>query len=218
MFFDSNDALVPQDANGTEDVYEYEPPGVGSCAASSVTFSGRSGGCVDLISSGTSSEESVFLDASAPGGRDAEGDEGGGDGFFLTAAKLASQDDDTSLDVYDARECTAQSPCLTAPVTPPQCTTADACRASSTPQPPIFGSPASATFSGAGNTASAPTTNVKAKAKPLTRAQELAKALKACKARPKKKRPACEKQARKRYQASKAKQKSKAKKTSKVGK
>ena len=28
LFFDSNDALVPQDVNGTWDVYEYEPKGV----------------------------------------------------------------------------------------------------------------------------------------------------------------------------------------------
>ena len=205
LFFNSNDALVPQDINGTEDVYEYEPPGVGSCAASSVTFSERSGGCVGLISSGTSSEESVFLDAS----------ESGGDVFFLTAAKLASQDYDTNLDVYDARECTAQAPCVSSPVAPPECTTADACRAASTPQPTIFGAPPSATFSGAGNPAPAPTATANAKAKPLTRAQELAKALKACKKQPKKQRAACEKQARKKYGASKAKKKSKAKKTAK---
>jgi hypothetical protein len=196
---------VPQDVNGTEDVYEYEPSAVGSCAASSVTFSERSGGCVDLISSGTSSEESVFLDAS----------EGGGEVFFLTASKLASQDHDTSLDVYDARECTVQSPCLTAPVAPPECTTVDACRAASTPQPTIFGAPPSATFSGTGN--STPTATTKAKAKALTGAQELSKALKACKKQPKKKRPACEKQARKKYGATKTKKKkkSRAKKTTK---
>ncbi|HEY3864897.1 MAG TPA: hypothetical protein VGL54_02280 [Solirubrobacteraceae bacterium] len=206
LFFNSSDALVPQDVNGTEDLYEYEPPGVGSCAASSVTFSERSGGCVDPISSGTSSEESVFLDAS----------ENGGEVFFLTAAKLVPQDYDTSLDIYDARECTVQSPCVTSPVAPPECTTADACRAASTPQPTIFGAPSSATFSGAGNPAPAPTATVKAKAKPLTRAQELAKALKACKKKPKKKRTVCEKQGRKRYGASKAKKKkSKAKKTTK---
>ncbi len=31
LFFDSPDALVPQDINGLEDVYEYEPTGEGSC-------------------------------------------------------------------------------------------------------------------------------------------------------------------------------------------
>jgi DNA-binding beta-propeller fold protein YncE len=142
LFFNSDNALVPQDVNGQEDVYEYEPPEVGSCTASSSTYSERSGGCVDLISSGTSYQESGFMDAS----------ETGGDVFFLTSAKLAPQDYDTALDVYDAHECTGQSPCLPAPsVLPPACTNGDACKAAPTPQPAVFGSPASATFSGAGN-------------------------------------------------------------------
>ncbi len=33
LFFNSSDALVPADVNGKEDVYEYEPAGVGSCQA-----------------------------------------------------------------------------------------------------------------------------------------------------------------------------------------
>ena len=32
LFFNSSDALVPQDTNGKEDVYEYEPDGIGACA------------------------------------------------------------------------------------------------------------------------------------------------------------------------------------------
>jgi hypothetical protein len=206
LFFDSGDALVPQDANGTEDVYEYEPPGEGSCNASGATFSERSEGCVDLVSSGSSSEESAFLDAS----------ESGGDVFFLTAAKLAPQDYDTSFDVYDAHECTVGSPCTNPSSAPAPCTTPEACRAPSAPQPAIFGAPASQTFSGGGNLAPAPAVTVKAKAKPLTRAQQLATALKACKREPKRKRPACEQQAHKKYGALKAQQKKlKAKKTSK---
>jgi hypothetical protein len=144
LFFDSHDALVPQDVNGTQDVYEYEPPGVGKCTTSAVTFSERSGGCVSLISSGSSAQESAFLDAS----------ETGGDVFFLTASKLVSQDYDNALDVYDAHECTAAAPCIAPPATtPPPCTTEAACKPSPTPQPSIFGLPASATFSGAGNLA-----------------------------------------------------------------
>lgn len=142
LFFNSNDALVPQDVNGTEDVYQYEPPGVGSCTSASATFSELSDGCIDLVSSGTSAEESAFLDAS----------EGGGDAFFLTAARLAPQDFDTSLDIYDARECTVSSPCLAPPPAQlPPCDTADACKPAPTPQPTIYGAPSSATFSGAGN-------------------------------------------------------------------
>ncbi len=102
LFFNAADALVSQDVNGTEDVYEYEPPGTGSCTTGSVTFSERSNGCVDLVSSGGSPEESAFLDAS----------ENGSDVFFLTAAKLAGQDYDTALDVYDAHECSTQTPCF----------------------------------------------------------------------------------------------------------
>ena len=65
LFFNSGDALVPQDVNGTWDVYEYEPEGVGSCgpaaASGSVVYrperetaSGvvEPAGCVGLISSG----------------------------------------------------------------------------------------------------------------------------------------------------------------------
>jgi hypothetical protein len=147
LFFNSEDALVPQAVNGQEDVYEYEPEGFTNgegtveCTASSATFGVRSGGCVSLISSGSSPEESGFLDAS----------EGGGDVFFLTSAKLTAQDYDTSYDIYDAHECTKAVPCVSAPVSSPPCDTADSCEAPPSPQPAIYGAPASATFTGAGN-------------------------------------------------------------------
>ncbi len=134
LFFDSPEALVPQDTNAKMDVYEYEPADVGSC--------GHDSGCVALISSGSSGEESAFLDAS----------ESGGDVFFLTAAKLAPRDYDTSLDVYDAHECASPCPPVAA-AQPPPCTTEASCKPSPTPPPAIFGSPPSATFSGAGNVA-----------------------------------------------------------------
>ena len=161
LFFESLDPLVPKDVNGVEDVYEYEPEGVPAgghaCGASSASGSevykpghafeveGRSGvegaGCVALISSGTSSEPSSFLDAS----------ETGGDVFFLTAARLAPQDLDSARDVYDAHECTSASPCVPPPVAlPPACDTESSCRAAPTPQPSFYGAPASATFAGPG--------------------------------------------------------------------
>jgi len=190
LFFNSSDTLAPQDVNGTWDVYQYEPPGVGNCTTSVVTFSERSGGCVGLISSGASPEESAFLDAS----------ESGSDVFFLTAAKLAPQDFDTSLDVYDAHECTTASPCLPPPPpVPPSCTTEASCRPAPSPQPEIFGAPSSATFSGAGNFIPPVSTPVKPKTPAQVRAEKLAKALKACKKKPRKKRPACIKQARRAY-------------------
>jgi NHL repeat/WD40-like Beta Propeller Repeat len=201
LFFNSNDALVPQDVNGTWDVYQYEPPGVGGCTVSAATFSERSDGCVGLISSGESPDESAFLDASASGGRDSEGHEGGGDVFFLTTAKLATKDFDTALDIYDAHECTGASPCLPAPIqTAPECVTADGCRAAPTPQPSIFGAPSSATFSGVGNIAPPPFATVKPKA--LTRAQKLTKMLRACRTkyrRSAKRRAACEHAASRKY-------------------
>ena len=96
-----------------------------------------------LISSGTSSEESAFLDAT----------ESGGDVFFLTTAKLVPQDIDDAADVYDAHECTAQSPCIAAAAGAAAAVHdgSDSCKPAPTPQPSIFGAPASATFSGAGN-------------------------------------------------------------------
>lgn len=190
LFFNSSDALAAQDVDGTEDVYEYEPPGAGSCTKSSTDFSERSSGCIDLLSSGTSAEESVFMDAS----------ETGGDVFFLTAARLAQQDLDTSLDVYDAHECTTSSPCLAPqPLIPPACDTGDACKPAPTPQPTIYGAPSSATFSGAGNVV--PETAKPASVpKTRTRAQKRTAGLRACrKTRAKRSRQKCEKRIRAKY-------------------
>jgi hypothetical protein len=139
LFFDSFDSLVPQDTNGKADVYEYEPERVGSCEGQD--------GCVSLISSGTSGEESALLDASGTG----RGGEEGEDVFFLTAARLTAQDYDTSFDVYDAHACSSAVSCPNEPVSPPECSSGDSCKAAPSLQPAIFGAPASATFSGAGN-------------------------------------------------------------------
>ncbi len=141
LFFDSPDALVAQDTDGLEDVYEFEPVGMGDCEDASGTFSERAGGCVSLISSGTSSDESAFLDAS----------ETGNDVFFDTASKLVAADYDNSFDVYDAHACSAEVPCAAEPVSPPACTTEASCRPAPSPQPEIFGPAPSATFSGTGD-------------------------------------------------------------------
>jgi hypothetical protein len=147
LFFNSSDALVPQDINNQEDVYQWEPAEVGSCSSSAPGFSSATDGCVGLISSGTSPDESAFLDAS----------ENGDDVFFLTAEKLVPEDTDTALDIYDAHVCGAEGvPCTPPAVAPPACVTADACRAAPTPQPGVFGAPATATFSGQGNLAPPP--------------------------------------------------------------
>jgi hypothetical protein len=189
LLFNSHDALVPQDVNGTWDVYEYEPPEVGDCTSSNVRFSKGADGCVGLISSGAALEESAFLDAS----------ETGADVFFLTSAQLSSFDRGTTVDIYDAHECSAGAPCFaTPPVAPPVCDTGDSCKPAPSPQPAIFGSPASSTFTGTGNvTGGVPKSAVAQKG--LTRAQKLARALKVCKRKKGKRRAACIRQAKARY-------------------
>jgi hypothetical protein len=150
VFFNSADTLVPQAVNHTEDVYEYEPAGEGSCTTASSTYRGGGaviGGCIDLISSGTSSQESAFLDAS----------ESGDDVFFLSAARLTPQAPASGYNVYDAHVCGVGWACAAPqPVASPPCTNAESCRAALAPQPSIYGAPSSATFSGAGNLVPAP--------------------------------------------------------------
>ncbi len=207
LFFNSADALVPGDANGKEDVYEFEPDGVGSCRLPA--------GCIGLISSGTSSEESAFLDASAVGPGGGEGE----DVFFMTSAKLASQDVDGALDVYDAHVCSGAQTCASGEtVVPPGCNTADSCRAAPMAQPDTFGPPASATFSGPGTTVQA----VHKTAAQL-RAEKLARALGNCrKKRKKSKRLACERKARHAFgtaaKTHRARSASKASRTGRAGK
>lgn len=189
LFFNSSDPLVPQDVNKNEDVYEYEPIGVGDCSSSEATYSELSDGCTGLVSSGTAAQESAFLDAS----------ETGDDVFFLTGEKLVSQDYDTSLDLYDAHMCSAAEPCFAEPALPPACTTADACRSAPLPQPAIFGAPSSSTFTGTGNSpAVEPSSSVASRV--LSRAHKLTRALSACRRkRSKRARAVCERRARKQY-------------------
>ena len=131
LFFDSSDALVSWDTNGTGDVYEFEPLGVGDCVLSSVTYSVQSGGCVALISGGQGERESSFVDASVSGD----------DVFFVSAEGLVQGDADKAYDLYDAHVCGAGAPCPAAEeVSPPPCDTADSCKAPVSPQPSIFGS------------------------------------------------------------------------------
>jgi hypothetical protein len=130
LFFDSSEALLPSDTNGQRDVYEFEPGGVGSCVDPR--------GCVFLISTGTSSIETSFIDASA----------NGNDVFLREYQKLLPQDkQEEAVTIYDARVDGGFAELAS----PPPCTTADACRSAPAPAPSIFGAPATQTFSGAGN-------------------------------------------------------------------
>ena len=190
VFFDAEDGLVPQDTNGTEDVYEYEPLGVGTCSGSSTTLGVRSGGCVGMISSGTSGEESDFFDAS----------EDGNDVFFLTTAQLSRHDTDTAYDVYDARVEGGEPE----PVKPVECQ-GDACAGfEAAPNDPT---PGSLTFQGPGNLNTLLPAAVTAPPKRMTarpKVGRFAKALKTCRRnRAKRRRRRCEVSARRRYGASK---------------
>lgn len=75
VFFDSQEALVNADTNGTWDVYEY------------------SAGRTRLVSDGEDRSGSWFDDAS-PDGKNV---------FFTTRARLVSEDQDELADLYDAR-------------------------------------------------------------------------------------------------------------------
>jgi hypothetical protein len=187
LFFNSEDALVPHDSNGRQDVYEWEQDGEGSCE--------QTNGCIFPISDVAGNYESFFLDAS-PSGNDV---------FFATEDQLVPSDTDFHVDIYDARV-DGGFPVSTEP---PGCDNGDSCKGPVSPQPGAFGTPASATFSGAGNLPISPPPVVKvapkSAPKPLTRAEKLTKALKVCHSRRGKKRTSCEKQARGKYGPVKAK-------------
>ncbi len=86
LLFDTGDSLSPLDTNeGVEDVYEFEPQGLGSCEGE--------GGCVALISAGRESVDSNFVAM----------DEDGNNVFFTTRDRLVGKDTDELMDLYDAR-------------------------------------------------------------------------------------------------------------------
>jgi hypothetical protein len=194
LFFNSPDHLVPAATSGKESVYEYEPNAVGSCVSAT-------GGCVSLISSGSSSNESAFLEATPDGSSV----------FFLTAAQLLPQDTDTAFDIYDARVCTEAEPCLTPPPPAPGgCTSAGACRPAEPQQQAPLGSTGSATATGGtaspGQPKVVPLDSRVSKPKRPTRAQLLARALRVCRKQHRKvRRVRCERHARRSYGAGGAK-------------
>jgi hypothetical protein len=140
VFFESDQALVPQDTNGVGDVYEWERDGSGACIEVE--------GCIYLISNATAGEGNYLIDASASGN----------DVFFTTRAKLVSEDENENIDVYDAHVGAIPPP------TAPQCT-GTGCQGVPA-APPVFATPASVTYNGVGNFSvaeSKPTREVKAK-------------------------------------------------------
>jgi hypothetical protein len=148
LYFDTQDSLTPFDTNralegpdstgkpsgageaGAEDVYQYEPEGVG------VPPCKREAGCVSLISAGHEADDSNFFAT----------DETGKNVFFTTRDQLVLKDTDDLMDLYVAREGggiaseteTARGECQ-----------GEACQ----PQvsPPNDPTPGSSSFEGAGN-------------------------------------------------------------------
>ena len=128
VYFHSYEPLVPRDTNGVRDVYQWEVQGIGSCQ--------EAGGCLELISTGTSPQASEFVDASADG-----------EDVFISTTSNIHPDDEGLVDIYDARVGGG----LPVPVEAPECV-GDACQ--SIPAAPNDPTPASAVFSGPGSTAS----------------------------------------------------------------
>jgi hypothetical protein len=117
VFFESGDALALGDTNGKVDVYEY------------------AAGLPYLLSAGTGSVDSAFLDASASGE----------DVFITTNDQLVGWDVDHVADAYDVRT----NGGLPEPPPPIIGCDGDACQPP--PTPPNDPTPASSNFNGAGN-------------------------------------------------------------------
>jgi hypothetical protein len=115
VFFESEEALVLEDRDGLQDVYEWEEEGTGSCRSN--------GGCVYLISSGKSGKVDYLYATSADGS----------DAFFVSSDLLVGAlDPDETFSIYDARigggfappdagarECLGEA-CLPRAVVPPR--------------------------------------------------------------------------------------------------
>jgi hypothetical protein len=136
VFFETSDALVLQDTNSKLDVYEYED------------------GHAYLLSGGTSSEGSSFVDASA----------NGSDAFFVTRQQLVPQDTDALVDLYDARE-NGGFPTLAAPL--PPCG-GESCKSPVSSQP-VLGAPSSMAIGVAENLPPSAVAKHKARAKHKTK-------------------------------------------------
>jgi hypothetical protein len=110
VFFHTDESLLPEDTNGASDVYEWETNNTGSCT--------NPNGCLSLISTGRDSEPSYFMDATP----------NGDDTFFTTSQRLVGWDNDTNVDLYDAREPHPGHPAGFPDPTPTTTCTNDSCR------------------------------------------------------------------------------------------
>lgn len=141
VFFQSAEALLPEDKNGQNcttpqhcvDVYEWEMVGTGSCRAAN-----QAGGCLYLLSTGESDQSSYFVGASS----------GGDDAFMITSSQLVPVDEDGLADIYDVR---VDGGLPSQHVqTPEPCNSAEACKGASASSLPLT-IPGTQTFQGQGN-------------------------------------------------------------------
>jgi len=185
VFFTSRAQLVPQATNGVRDVYEWHE----ALTTHHATLS--------LVGSGSDPAPSYFLGYSPyymPSGRKVEG----GNVFIGTHARLSPLDTNSVGDIYDARLCEAESPCIAPPVAETAQCEGGACQIP--PVLPTDATPGSLTFAGAGNLATQPQQLPTPPSAAAVRAKKLAEALKACRKDKKRKgRSVCEAQARKRF-------------------
>jgi hypothetical protein len=182
VFFETEEALVPRDRDENNDIYEWSAKG----GAPSLT----------LISSGQTPVYRGEFSGIVAANKLAAVTPNGDDVFFFATDALTPSSGLTGAPaIYDARvgggfaESAVTKSC-----------SGDECQPAV--QAPQIGAPSTETLAGAGNLAPPPAskTPVKAKPKPLTRAQKLARALKRCKKdKAKRKRAACQKSAHKRY-------------------
>ncbi len=122
VFFNTAEALSPQDVNGRVDAYEYD----------------ASSGEIHLLSSGTGAADSYFLDASGDG-RDV---------FIVTRDRLVGWDVDRGYDLYDVRVDGG----FPGPPAPGAVCAGEACQAPPTGAPAAgLGALSSLSASGAGN-------------------------------------------------------------------
>ena len=161
VFFDSQAALVTQAANHTLDTYQWHED---------IATHERS---IALVGSGSDSAPTYFLGYSPNPAAHTEQAREAGNVFIGTHAKLSPQDTNGAGNIYDARACEPESPCIE----PPTGETAQ-CEGGSCQHPPplpLFQSPATNTVASSGNLAAPPVPAPKPKAKPKPKCKKVKK-------------------------------------------
>jgi hypothetical protein len=133
VFFDTPTPLVPQATNGTLNVYEWHE------------------GTISLINSGAEAGPSYFLGYSpyvTPKDETVEG----GNVFFGTHQKLVAADTNRVGNIYDARVCVAESPCIQPP--PGETAQCEGSSCQAQPAEPLDATPTSLSFDGPGDASS----------------------------------------------------------------